>query len=37
MASQTNTFKIPKTMKAWVLGGPDELRLVENRAATRCR
>ena len=29
MASQTNAFKIPKTMKAWVLGGPDELSLVE--------
>src|SRR5712672_1026018 len=29
MASQTNAFKIPKTMKAWVLGGPDELNLVE--------
>jgi L-iditol 2-dehydrogenase len=29
MASQTNAFTIPKTMKAWVLGGPDELTLVE--------
>src|SRR5262245_57853646 len=29
MASQTNTFKIPKTMKAWVLGRPDELHLVD--------
>jgi L-iditol 2-dehydrogenase len=29
MAPQTNAFKIPKTMKAWVLGGPDELSLVE--------
>lgn len=29
MASQTNAFTIPKTMKAWVLGGPDELSLVE--------
>ena len=28
-ASQTNAFKIPKTMKAWVLGGPDELNLVD--------
>src|SRR5580693_5810098 len=29
MASHTNAFTIPKTMKAWVLGGPDELSLVE--------
>ncbi len=29
MPSQTNAFTIPKTMKAWVLGGPDELSLVE--------
>jgi len=29
MASQTNAFTIPKTMKAWVLGGRDELSLVE--------
>src|SRR5262249_4640115 len=29
MASRTNAFEIPKTMKAWVLGGPDELSLVE--------
>ena len=29
MASQTNAVTIPKTMKAWVLGGPDELSLVE--------
>jgi len=29
MASQTNAFTIPKTMKAWVLGGPDELSLVD--------
>ena len=28
-ASRTNAFTIPKTMKAWVLGGPDELSLVE--------
>jgi L-iditol 2-dehydrogenase len=26
---RTNEFLIPKTMKAWVLGGPDELKLVE--------
>jgi L-iditol 2-dehydrogenase len=29
MASQTNAFKIPKTMKAWVLGDPEQLSLVE--------
>jgi L-iditol 2-dehydrogenase len=29
MASQTNAFDIPKTMKAWVLGGPEQLSLVE--------
>ena len=29
MASPTNAFTIPTTMKAWVLGGPDELSLVE--------
>ncbi|MBV8193268.1 MAG: zinc-binding dehydrogenase, partial [Alphaproteobacteria bacterium] len=29
MASQTNAFAIPKTMKAWVLGGPEELELVD--------
>ena len=29
MASQTNAFTIPETMKAWVLGGPEELKLVE--------
>ena len=28
-ASPTNQFTIPDRMKAWVLGGPDELRLVE--------
>jgi len=26
---QSNRFEIPGTMKAWVLGGPDELRLAE--------
>ena len=26
---RTNAFHIPKTMKAWVLDGPDELRLTE--------
>src|SRR5437899_4568912 len=29
MASQTNAFDIPKTMKAWVLGGPEQLSLVD--------
>src|SRR5499426_382056 len=29
MAPPTNAFNIPKTMKAWVLGRPDELHLVE--------
>jgi L-iditol 2-dehydrogenase len=29
MPSQTNAFDIPKTMKAWVLGGPEQLSLVE--------
>src|SRR5215813_11591075 len=29
MASRTNAFEIPKTMKAWVLGGPEELSLVD--------
>ena len=24
-----NAFAIPKSMRAWVLGGPDELELVE--------
>src|SRR5215469_17033247 len=28
-AAPTNAFTIPKTMKAWVLGGPEELSLVE--------
>src|SRR5436309_12303829 len=27
--SRSNQFEIPPTMKAWVLGGPDELKLVE--------
>src|ERR1700758_5208232 len=25
----SNAFEIPKSMKAWVLGGPDELTLVD--------
>src|SRR5262249_32980539 len=29
MASRTNAFDVPKTMKAWVLGGPEQLSLVE--------
>jgi len=29
MASHTNAFTIPKTMKAWVLGGPEQLSLVD--------
>jgi L-iditol 2-dehydrogenase len=29
MAERTNQFRIPKTMKAWVLGAPEELTLVE--------
>ena len=29
MASRSNAFDIPKTMKAWVLGGPEQLSLVE--------
>jgi hypothetical protein len=28
-AARSNRFEVPKTMKAWVLGGPDELKLVE--------
>lgn len=28
-AARTNQFQIPETMKAWVLGGPNELKLVE--------
>jgi threonine dehydrogenase-like Zn-dependent dehydrogenase len=28
-AQRTNEYTIPKTMKAWVLGGPEELTLVE--------
>ncbi len=28
-AARSNQFEIPRTMKAWVLGGPDELKLVE--------
>jgi L-iditol 2-dehydrogenase len=27
--ARSNQFEVPKTMKAWVLGGPDELKLVE--------
>ncbi len=30
-AARTNEFQIPETMKAWVLGGPDELKLVEKK------
>jgi hypothetical protein len=26
-----NQYHVPKTMKAWVLGGPEELALVEKR------
>jgi L-iditol 2-dehydrogenase len=29
MASKSNAFDIPKTMKAWVVGGPEQLSLVE--------
>src|SRR5712672_4675950 len=29
MASRSNQYLVPPTMKAWVLGGPDELSLVE--------
>ena len=40
MASQTNAFTIPKTMKAWVLGGPEELASSRSRcpspAAPKC-
>jgi len=25
----SNSYKIPKTMKAWVLGGPNEMKLIE--------
>jgi len=28
-ATQTNQYRVPETMKAWVLGGPEELALVE--------
>ena len=28
-ASQSNAFVVPRTMKAWVLGGPEQLSLVE--------
>ncbi|MDE1904749.1 MAG: alcohol dehydrogenase catalytic domain-containing protein, partial [Alphaproteobacteria bacterium] len=28
-AARTNQFQIPGTMKAWVLGGPNEIKLVE--------
>src|SRR3981189_40759 len=27
--SRSNQYPVPPTMKAWVLGGPDELSLVE--------
>ena len=29
MKQSSNEFKIPQTMKAWVLGGPEELTMVE--------
>jgi len=29
--SNTNNYEIPKTMKAWVLGGPHEMKLVEKK------
>ena len=29
MSARSNQYPIPKTMKAWVLGGPEELSLVE--------
>ena len=29
MAHCSNEFRVPPTMKAWVLGGPDELSLLE--------
>src|SRR5258708_19386075 len=29
VSSRTNQYPIPRTMKAWVLGGPGELSLVE--------
>ncbi len=29
MASRSNRYPIPQTMKAWVLGGPEELSLAE--------
>jgi len=29
MAYSSNEFRVPPTMKAWVLGGPDELSLLE--------
>src|SRR5437764_507493 len=29
MTSKSNAFDIPKTMKAWVLGGPEQLSLVD--------
>ena len=28
-ATQTNQYRVPETMKAWVLGGPEELALVQ--------
>jgi len=28
-AARTNQYRVPETMKAWVLGGPEELSLVE--------
>ena len=35
-----NEFKIPETMKAWVLGGPEQLSMVEKPvpepAAPKC-
>src|ERR687891_595838 len=29
IARQSNQLQVPKTMKAWVLGGPEELSLVD--------
>ena len=29
--SATNSYKIPKTMNAWVLGGPNEMKLIEKK------
>ena len=29
MTYSSNEFRVPPTMKAWVLGGPDELSLLE--------